>query len=205
MNFNLLGQTLLVLLATNLLAQAHACPADVVKSEQNWRAECRCGQTLANTRLTLPEQLRLIAACGLRTQDGGVSVPLSKQINMDKYDNQGNWLNGTLYFRGRLRVSGVLRYEPSDGGDLFLQPDHPLPMSGPLEPYFRSFVLVPKGKLSDFSVGPSLKRLLCAEARATVEFDGLTVEVAHGAESEGAYPIGARAVSVGRFSKCSAR
>ncbi len=206
MKCTLFRRSLALLALAIPFVRVDACPAEVAKAQPDWRTACRCGPALRTIRLTAPPRWQLVAACALRSGGDGTMLPIDRRVDMDNYDNQGHWLNGTLYFRGRVRMTGVVRYEPSDGGELFFQPDRPwLILNTPLEGYLRSFVLVPKGKMSAYKLPPSIGRLPCAEARAAVEFERLEVEVAYGSEGEGAYPLNLRVLSIGRYLACVAR
>jgi hypothetical protein len=136
MNHAPLHSALLLLgLSSQALALDNQCPPVIHNS-----MSCRCGNDLKRVILTPPRGLELLAACDLRQNEEGFRpIPKNTRVNLDQYDSHGNGLNGIYYFRGRLRMTGVLEYHPSDGGELFFWPDKPVDMPNTtIEPYFRT-------------------------------------------------------------------
>lgn len=83
---------------------------------------------------------------------------------------------------------GLLRFEPSDGGDLFFWPSQPVQMPlSTIEPYFRILTLIPVGQYSTFNVTKSIRTMDCAEARAEIVIHEVMV-IGNDSEGAGAYP-----------------
>ena len=194
---------LLLALSSSPDAQESQCPAiSRVERDGNGLSTCRCGADLKNVTLTPPRGLELKAACRLRHADGLMAIPSSQSVNLDQYDSRGNRPDGTYYFRGHLRMTGLLRFEPSNGGDLFFQPTVPVEMpKTTIEPSFRTFTLVPEGQHSRYAIDKTVRTMGCAEARAEVLVKEVRV-IVNDSEEAGAYPIGIDLLQVSSYKPC---
>lgn len=185
MNHAIFYSALLLLgLSPHAIAIDQQCPAIARDS-----ATCRCGNDLKRVILTPPRGLELRAACDLRKNEEGFRpIPKNSRVNLDQYDSHGNGLIGIYYFRGRLRMTGILEYHPSDGGELFFWPDKPVDMpKTTIEPYFRTLTLIPVGKYAKYSIDKAVIAKGCAKARAEINVKELRIDV-NDSEQAGAYP-----------------
>lgn len=99
-------------------------------------------------------------------------------------------------------MTGVLRFEPSDGGDLFFWPAAPVEMpKSAIEPFFRTFTLVPEGKHSTYSIDQTVRALGCAEAQAEIVIREVRV-IVNDSEEAGAYPIGIDLLRISPYKPC---
>ena len=152
---------LLLALSSSAPDQESQCPT-LTRAENDVEglSSCRCGKELRNVTVTPPKGLELRAACSLWRweTDGSSEIPKSRPVNLDSYDSVGNSLNGRYYFGGHLRLKGLLRFEPSDGGELFFYPTAPVTMpKSALEPSFRSFTLIPNGRYTTYSIDQRIR------------------------------------------------
>jgi len=194
----------LLILSASAHAQPSQCPA-ISHTETNSQgvSSCRCGIGLKNVTLTPPKGLTLSAACRLRQSDGFVDIPPQQAVDLDRYDQHGNSLDGNYYFQGRLRMSGLLRFEPSNGGDLFFWPSQPVQMpQSTIEPYFRILTLIPEGQYSTFNVTKSVRAMDCAEARAEIMIHEVKV-IANASEEAGAYPSRLEVLRISPYKPCN--
>ncbi len=198
----------LLMLSLSAHAQTSQCPAfPRLDGYRENSAQCRCGVDLKNVRVTPPKGFTLAAACELRKWDKSTGlfedIPARVAINLDQYDKDGNSSIGKYYFKGYTRIRGILRFEPSDGGELFFVPAEPLqmPMST-IEGYFRLFTVIPLGKYSTFKVAKSTRELHCAEARAELAIREVMV-VGNDSEGAGAYPNKLDVLRISTYKPCS--
>jgi hypothetical protein len=204
------AQLALVLLILSIPAhgQPSQCPALLhIDGSRGSASECRCGTDLKSVTLTPPKGFTLKAACDLRKwneADGVfVNIPAQRAVNLDRYDQYDNASIGRYYFQGHIRMNGLLRFEPSDGGDLFFVPAQPVQMpESTIEPYFRSFHLIPLGQDSTFNVTKSLRTMGCAEARAEIVIHDVMV-IANDSEEAGAYPRRVEALRISSYKPCN--
>lgn len=199
----LLSFLLLLVLSTSAHAQPRPCPAlSRVEKDGQGVSTCRCGTGLKNLTLTPPKGLELRAACHLREGEGFVDIPKSQSVNLDQYDSRGNSPIGNYYFRGRMRISGVLRFEPSDGGELFFWPAQPVEMpDSTIEPSFRMLTLIPQGRYATFSVTKSIRAMDCAEARAEIVIHEVRV-IVNDSDEAGAYPTKLDLLRISPYKPC---
>jgi hypothetical protein len=187
-------------------SQAGTCPLEAVRKYPSWRTECRCGDELESIQLTLPTAFQLIAVCALRSGLDQKTIPQHQYIGLDKYDQNGNWVNASFFLRGHVRLRGSLEMPEGslDGGELFFHPDRwPQMPDTPIKSYLREFVLVPVGTLATYKIDSTVKR--CSRAKATIAFSVVEVKVMHGAEDEGSYPLDAKPIEMGPYQPCAAR
>jgi hypothetical protein len=157
--------------------------------------------------LTPPKGLSLKAACGLRQWSEAkgifVAIPPRQAIDLDRYDPDGNSSIGNYYFQGQLQMVGLLRFEPSDGGDLFFWPSRPVQMpQSTIEPYFRSITLIPEGQDSTFNVIQSIRKMGCAEAHAEIVIHEVMV-IGNDSEEAGAHPTKLKILKLSPYKPCS--
>ena len=164
---------------------------------------CHCGPDLANVDVTLPKGLALTRACNLRTPDGRSPDIRKERISLDRYDSSGNTLDGEFLLNGELRLTGHVRYEPSDGGDLWFSPSVPvLERQTAFEPNFRSFALRQESAYSKFRLSKHVRgKSLCSQAKAVVVFRGFEVLV-NDSDGVGISPLSIEVKSVSGFSPC---
>lgn len=198
----------LLILSISAHAQPSECPPFLqIEGYRERASECRCGTDLDNVTLTPPKGLSLRAACSLRKwneADGVfVAIPPRRAVDLDRYDQDGNSSIGNYYFQGQLRMVGLLRFEPSDGGDLFFWPSQPLQMpQSTIEPYFRSLTLIPVGQDSTFNVTKSIRAMDCAEARAEIVIHEVMV-IGNDSEGAGAHPTRLKVLRISPFKPCN--
>ena len=100
-------------------------------------------------------------------------------------------------------MAGVLRFEPSDGGDLFFLPAVPVDMPrSTIEASFRVFTLVPQGKHATYSIDKAVLAMGCAEARAEVVVKELRV-IVNDSEEAGAYPTSMDLLRTSPYKPCT--
>jgi hypothetical protein len=164
---------------------------------------CHCGAELANVDVTLPKALALTRACNLRFPDGRSPDIRRERISLDRYDSAGNTLDGEFFLKGELRLTGYVRYEPSDGGDLWFRPSVPvLKQQTAFEPNFRFFALRQESAYSKFRLSKHVRaKSLCSQAKAEVVFRGFEVLVNDSCEA-GVSPVNIEVKSVSGFSSC---
>ncbi len=186
-------------------AQEIKCPtASRDEMIGNDSSTCRCGTDLGNVTLTPPRGLKLKAACRLRIwqTDRFVEIPKSRPVNLDRYDSRGNSNDGDYYFYGHLRIAGVIRFQPSDGGEVFFLPSAPVEMpKSTIEPSFRIFTLVPEGPASKYSIDKRVRAMECAEAQAEIVVREVLV-IVNDSEAAGAYPIGIDLLRISPYKPC---
>ena len=187
-------------------AQEIKCPtASRDEMIGNDSSTCRCGTDLGNVTLTPPRGLKLKAACRLRIwqTDRFVEIPKSRPVNLDRYDSRGNSNDGDYYFYGHLRIAGVIRFQPSDGGEVFFLPSAPVEMpKSTIEPSFRIFTLVPEGPASKYSIDKRVRAMECAEAQAEIVVREVLV-IVNDSEAAGAYPIGIDLLRISPYKPCT--
>jgi len=162
---------------------------------------------LKNVTLTPPKGFTLKAACDLKkwseADKSFVIIPPRRAVNLDRYDQYGNSSIGNYYFQGHLRMDGLLRFEPSDGGDLIFLPSQPVRMpQTTIEPYFRSFILIPFGQDSTFNVTKSIRTLGCAEAHAEIVIHDVIV-IGNDSEEAGVYPRRLEVLRISSYKPCN--
>jgi len=198
----------LLVLSISAHAQPSQCPAFLnIEGYRERASACRCGTDLENVALTPPKGLTLRAACGLRKWSEGagvfVDIPPQRAVDLDRYDQNGNGSIGNYYFQGHLRMVGLLRFEPSDGGELFFWPSQPVQMpQSTIEPYFRVLTLIPVGQYSTFNVTKSIRTMDCAEARAEIVIHEVMV-IGNDSEGAGAYPSRLKVLRASPFKPCN--
>ena len=199
---------ILLILSISAHAQPSQCPdLSHIDVSRESASECRCGTDLKNVTLTPPKGFTLKAACDLKEWSEAdkvfVNIPPQRAVNLDRYDQYGNSPIGNYYFQGHLRMDGLLRFEPSDGGDLFFLPAQPVQMpQSTIEPYFRSFKLIPMGQDSTFNVTKSVRTMGCAEARAEIVIHDVMV-TANDSEEAGAYPRRLEVLRISSYKPCN--
>ena len=164
---------------------------------------CHCDAELANVEVTLPKGLVLARACNLRFPDGRSPDIRQERISLDRYDSAGNTIDGEFLLKGELHLTGYVRYEPSDGGDLWFRPSVPvLPLQTAFEPNFRFFVLRQESAYSKFRLSKRLRaKSNCSQAKAEVIFRGFEVFVNESDEA-GISPQTIKVINVSGFSAC---
>lgn len=164
---------------------------------------CYCGAELTNIEVTLPKGLVLGRACNLRFPDGRSPDIRKERISLDKYDSSGNTLDGEFLLRGELHLTGYVRYEPSNGGDLWFRPSVPvLKQQTAFEPNFRFFALRQESAYSKFRLSKRLRaNSMCTQAKAEVAFRGFKVLV-NESEEAGISPLNIEVKGVSDFSAC---
>lgn len=197
---------LLLALLSSAPAQESQCPT-LTRAENDVEglSSCRCGKELRNVTVTPPKGLELPAACSLRQweTDGYREIPKSRPVNLDSYDSRGNSLDGRYYFSGHLRLKGILRFEPSDGGELFFYPTAPVTMpKSALEPSFRRLKMIPNGQYTTYSIDQRIRTLECAEALAEIVVKEVYV-IVDDSEEAGAYPTVVELVRVSPYKPCT--
>ncbi len=164
---------------------------------------CHCGSELANVDVTLPKGLVLTRACNLHFPDGRSPDIRKERISLDRYDSSGNTLDGEFLLNGELQLTGYVRYEPSDGGDLWFRPSVPVfERQTAFEPNFRSFALRQESAYSKFRLSKQVRATsLCSQAKAQVVFRGFEVLV-NDSDGAGISPLSIEVKSVSGFSPC---
>ncbi|HEX4912243.1 MAG TPA: hypothetical protein VFV64_15900 [Permianibacter sp.] len=111
---------LFVFVALPLLAQsasaADSCAALSERAIAAWGepANCYCGASLANVTVHLPGTLTVAAACKMyfdHGQDGRYELaPEKDRLNLDRYNDDGNFPGGMIFLSGQVELDGVVRY-----------------------------------------------------------------------------------------------
>ena len=192
------------LLVLHSMAPAQTCAERVAALSQSWQREvpCHCeGETLARITLTLPSGLRLKAACGLRRHDGQFIDLRRSAVDMDRYDKNGNSVDGVFYISGTLVLDGEIRVEPSDGGNLFFIPRSSFGKEGtPLESWFR-LLRIADADARKFAVSNRFLSGPCYSSTAKARFSDFTVSLGD-TDSDGTFPSRVSVLGVGKYHPC---
>lgn len=194
---------MLPLVAAQAFASECQTRSDLLTQHYGRPVSCYCGSELTNIEVTLPKGLVLTRACNLRFPDGHSPDILKEHISLDSYDSSGNSLDGEFLLKGKLRLIGYVRYEPSDGGDLWFRPSIPvLTKQTAFEPNFRIFALRQEDAYSKFRISKHVRtNSLCSQAKAEVVFRGFAV-VVNDSDEAGISPLGIKVKSVSGFTPC---
>jgi hypothetical protein len=206
MRYFLLALFTWLLACTSALASSNVCSqfANSLSKQYEKQVLCHCGTELSNLILSLPKGLVLKRVCDLRTYDGH-AVDLRKvRVSLDKYDTAGNSLHGEFLIEGKLRMHGNVRFEPSDGGDLWFLPSTPIYKSKTaFEPNFRLFALRQESAYTKFRLPKQLRSTsLCSYAKADVIFGSFDVSVSD-SDGAGISPRHIEVLSVSSFLPCN--
>ena len=99
-------------------------------------------------------------------------------------------------------MTGILRYEPSDGGDLSFWPAVPVDMpQSTIEPSFRVFTLVPQGQPGTYAINKAVRAMGCAEARGEIVVKEVQV-IVNDSEGAGAYPTKIDLLRISPYKPC---
>ena len=186
---------------------AHSCQERAKQLEQTSGSTviCHCGVELRRIFATLPRGLELTAACLLRKSDGSAVDLQRESISLDKYDSQGNYFDGVFYLSGTLTLSGTVRVEPGNSGDLWLDFGAAL-ASG--ESVFargmRTMKIENEENYSKFHVTSKLLQKECSKATTTVVLRGFRI-VLEDTDWAGTYPEQIDVRTIGQYKTCSAR
>ena len=206
MDSRLLVKVFLTLTLLSAKANAAECQSRAALLTQHYGRTvlCHCGVELARLELTLPKGLVLARACNLRFPDGRSPDIRKERISLDRYDSAGNTIDGEFVLKGELHLTGYVRYEPSDGGDLWFRPSAPvLKQQTAFEPNFRIFALRQKSAYSKFHLSKRLRAESdCSHAKAEVIFRDFDVLVNESDEA-GISPQSIEVKSVSGFSACN--
>lgn len=200
----------LVLLFTLVSTRAigSSCDERAKKLSGLWMHEVACycsANELARVHLSLPSGLYLEAVCGLHNAKGE-SIDLRKHsINMDEYDSTGNSFDGEFHLKGSLVVSGVIRVEPGDAGDLWFTPDRPIGnRETPFGNELQVFKFVDEASSKKFQVTKKMRSAKCLEAPAKVRFRDILVSRGE-SDSNGTYPKEVTVLHLGPYRPCAGR
>ena len=189
-------------------ADAESCAQLAKTLSAGWQRDvpCHCrADELARVKLALPKGLTLDAVCALRKADG-TFVDLRRQsADLTRYDAAGNSYDGEFHLSGTLSMSGTIRVEPGNSGELWFTPaarlvDPRTPFGG----QFQEFKIAAEKDYRKFGVTPALLERPCSWTRASVEFRGFRVSIGE-TDDTGAYPKNVRVLRVGRFKACPQR
>lgn len=113
-------------------------------------------------------------------------------------------LYGAVQLKGRLKVSGVLRFEPNDGGVLEFRPaTASFAATGKFfQQHFTRIKLDGAEPAVRVTPPPSLAQANCWQTPATAELSDFSVVVGD-SSSAGTYARKARVTSLGRFKQCT--
>jgi len=173
------------------------------------RDDCVCDESLRNLDVTLPKQMRLVAACGLRWNDGS-KVDLSTQkASLDKYTHKFTdpfvW-QAEIFITGTAKLSGPFTLDVNDVLDTeyaILAPVPPLidkGFRGPLADSLRGLYFIDKHTFERFHA--SIPNSRCINANATIEIGGIHVMISEG-DGAGAYPNKYKVLSMDGFKPCA--
>ena len=149
--------------------------------------------------------MKVVAAGGLWWADGR-EIDLKRQkVSLDHYTN-GDIPHGQIFIGGRIRLSGVLAYEPGNSGDAWFFPQPALisPQYKALAAELRSLKFIGDRSLAKFGFSQSLLSSNCFRANANIEIDGISLLIGETDEA-GAYPIFFNVLNVSGVKKCSTK
>lgn len=198
------------LIQTLPAASAEPCPVSATKYMKQFDPTgpidgFYCGRELTNLEATLPNPLKVVAVGGLQWADHR-EIDLSRQkVSLDHYTN-GDVPHGEIFIGGRVRLSGILEYEPGPAGDAWFIPQPALisPQNKALAAELSSIKILDGRDLSKFGFPQSLLDSDCFNANVAVEIDGIRVLIGETDEA-GAYPINIKVLNVSGAKKCSNR
>jgi len=208
MNYLNLPTLVCALAAVANSADAQTCPQLSKTLSEGWQRDVPCyckAEELARVRVKLPKGLKLHAVCALRSSDGRFVNLTHQSVDMNRYDKTGNTLDGEFYLSGALSLSGSIRVEPGNSGDLWFTPDVKLGDSAsPFGSQLSEFKLDAESHYRDFKVTPAMLQLGCSQAKASAIFNGLLVSLGE-TDFNGAHARKARVLKVGNYHTCAQR
>ena len=175
------------------------------------RNDCVCDKLLRNLQATLPKQMRLVAACGLRWNDGSKVNLSTQKASLDKYTHNFTdsfvW-QAEIFITGTAKLSGSFTLDVNDvlGTEYAtLAPTPPLidkGFRGPLADELRGLEFIDKHIFERFHA--SLPNSRCINAKATIEISGIHVMISEG-DDAGASPNKYKVLSMDGFKPCPAK
>lgn len=106
---------------------------------------------------------------------------VKKLPNGFSFDNRGWSVLGGIHLRGKIRLSGVLRYDPSPGGDYRMEIDKKLLNRGSFfNREFYDINLDVAGKKISKMAPLVLREAACWEVKAEIEVFGISIEKSEG-------------------------
>lgn len=198
---------LLVFIAASVVfsSQATAAPPCAKYADQLGYSfapeECVCGKSLRNLDATLPPQMKIVAACGLRWPLGKMIDLTRQKVSLDRYSD-GNLPFGYILLVGKVQLHGQLRYEPGNAGDFWFTPTPPLlPRQKAWSAELYTLKFIGDDLMAKFRVPANLRNTACTAAKATIAFNSIRVLIGETDEA-GAYPIEYKVVRMSRFKSC---
>ncbi len=172
------------------------------------RDDCVCDKSLRNLKATLPKQMKLVAACGLRWNDGRKVNLSTQKASLDRYTDYYIF-HGEIFITGTAKLSGPFTYEIGETEHVWLSPVPPLIDKGydvPLANDLRSLYFDDKNIYERFYAFLSKSKIdsSCITSNATIEIDGIHLTISEG-DDEGAFPVKFKVVSIGGFKPCAKR
>jgi hypothetical protein len=169
-------------------------------------ADCIDGAVLKAVAATLPEGLRIAAVRGLYVDDGsayrGID-PRKEAVNLDRDDADGNSIAGALLLSGRLTLTGLLRYEPSNGWHWIFVSDQPIGGAATAFQRAMATLALDRDDGAPLATPPaSLASERCWEASATARISDAVVLMGD-SELAGMRPMSLRLSKVRDFRACT--
>ena len=123
---------------------------------------------------------------------------------MDRYGKDGGSVDGVFYLSGTVVVSGELRVEPHNGGNLHFIPQPPIARKdSPFGSWLREFRIA-DADAHKFAVPQRMLSGPCFSSKATAKFRDFTVSAGE-TDYDGAYPEQVSALRVGPYKACVRR
>lgn len=166
---------------------------------------CACQENLKNVKITIPQNMKLVAACDVRSSDSLVQIDLKKtKVDFDKYVD-GNYPYGSIFLSGKVILNGTVRYQYNDNtNNLDIYVSWPTSGSVFLKEISRLKIEDDKVELfgvTDEKLAVSKEIPPCITAEVTIEFDGLKV-LFGGSDEAGTYPQDIKILNITNYQAC---
>ena len=193
-----------------IAAEANAQTCKQLSAQLSARSQrdvpCFCQRAeLARVKVALPKGVALHAVCGLQGTDGR-SVNLGRErVDMNRFGATGDSFDGEFYLSGTLALSGSIRVEPGNSGELWFTPSASIAEpNSPFGGQLGQFKIASESDYKKFGVSRDLLSRPCSYAQASVEFKGFRVSLGQ-TDDTGAYPLEVRVKRVGQYRSCEQR
>jgi hypothetical protein len=164
-------------------------------------SSCLCGEELKSVQITLPEGLKVFAACGLNWK-GNVPIDLKRQkISFDKYSN-GDLPRGIILIGGKLELRGRVGYVNGPAANYYFISSNEVGDSRyAISHYLRHFDFDDDVAPKSFKLPITPEVIDCAEADAGIEIHDIRVVIDDSDES-GAHPVKYELSNVSKAGEC---
>jgi hypothetical protein len=194
----------LAALLAHSVALSQTCEPRARQLSEQWQRKvtCNCGPALSRLTVTLPKGLSVSAACGLRKSTASRDIDLTKEsLNMDGYDPSGDYPSGILYLSGMTTLSGSVRVEPGNSGELWFRADLPITNSRTVFALLLQEFKIEEKDYGKFGVTVDLLAKECSIAKAKARFQDFRVVLGETDEA-GVYPLSVKVLQLKTFKKC---